>query len=185
MSGPKEIQLPLIHKSQKNHSREEPCVTSTKRDKRLGVPLGVFIAKTLTTSRSSATSSLTQLTGERSLSKSAYVLIAPNLITERLNASAEECVRIVRGTITLPFLIEKLLRRLWNCCETSPFRCSKGRDDVRHSQVYWIKTKSVRSDLMMEADVTKVDKPQLMTVENLQYKRLLEKYLTLNRSHYG
>lgn len=126
MSGPKEIQLPLIHKSQKNHSREEPCVTSTKRDKRLGVPLGVFIAKTLTTSRSSATSSLTQLTGERSLSKSTCVLIAPNLITERLNASAEECVRIVRGTISLPFLIEKLLRRLWNCCETSPFRCSKG-----------------------------------------------------------
>ena len=23
-----------------------------------------------------------------------------------------------------------------NCCETSPFRCSKGRDDVRHSQAY-------------------------------------------------
>ena len=79
--------------SQKNHPREEPCVTrSTTRDKRLGVPLDVFIAKTLTTSRASATSSLTQLKEERFLSKSAYVLIAPNLITERPNAKAEERV---------------------------------------------------------------------------------------------
>ena len=87
------VAVKLIHKCQKNHPREEPCVTrSTTRDKRLGVPLDVFIAKTLTTSRSSATSSLTQLKEERSLSKSAYVLIAPNLITERPNAKAEERV---------------------------------------------------------------------------------------------
>jgi len=72
--------------------------------------------------------------------------IAPNLITERPTAKAEERVGIVRGVVTLPFLIEKLLRRLWHCCETSPFRCSKGRDDIRHSQVYWIKTKSATSD---------------------------------------
>ena len=57
---------------------QEPEKSSPRRsmcDKRLGVPLGVFIANTLTTSRSTATSSLTQLKGERSLSKSAYVLL--------------------------------------------------------------------------------------------------------------
>ena len=66
------VAVKLIHRSQKNHPREEPCVTrSTTRDEILGVPLDVFLAKTLTTSRSSATSSLTQLKEERSLSKSA------------------------------------------------------------------------------------------------------------------
>ena len=90
-----EIQFPSsrLTRARKVIFREEPRVThSTTRDKRTGVPLGVFIAKTLTTSRSSATSSLTQLKGERSLSRSAYVLIAPNPITERRSARAEERV---------------------------------------------------------------------------------------------
>ena len=50
---------------------------------------------------------------------------------------------------------------------------------MRHSQVYWIKTKSATHDFKREADLTKVDKPQLMTRENLRYKRLLQKYLNL------
>ena len=43
-------------------------------------------------------------------------------------------------------------------------------------EVYRIKIKLATSDFEMEAEVTTVDKPQLMTVENPRYKRLLEKH---------
>ena len=46
----------------------------------------------------------------------------------------------------------------------------------RIMEVYRIKIKSATGDFEMEADVTKVDKPQLMTVENPRYKSLLEKH---------
>ena len=92
-SGPREIQFLLsrLTRAMKIIPRKEPRVThSATRDKRMGVPLGVCIAKMPTTSRLSATSSLTQVKGERSLSKSAYVLIAPNPITELRNAKVQE-----------------------------------------------------------------------------------------------
>lgn len=93
-SCPKEIQFSSsrLTRARKIILREPRATRSTTRDNRTGIPLGVFIAKMPTTSRSSATSSLTQLKGKRSLSKSAYVLIAPNAITERRNARAEERV---------------------------------------------------------------------------------------------
>ena len=46
----------------------------------------------------------------------------------------------------------------------------------RIMEVYRIKIKSATGDFEMEEDVTKVDKPQLMTVENPRYKSLLEKH---------
>ena len=46
----------------------------------------------------------------------------------------------------------------------------------RVMEVYRIKIKSATGDFEMEADVTKVDKPQLMTVENPRYKSLLKKH---------
>lgn len=44
-------------------------------------------------------------------------------------------------------------------------------------EVYWIKIKLVIGDFEMEVDVMKVDKLQLMMVENFCYKSFLEKYL--------
>ena len=46
----------------------------------------------------------------------------------------------------------------------------------RMMQVYQIKLRSVKGDFEMEADVTKVEKPHLMMVDNPQYKKLIEKH---------
>ena len=88
------VPVKSIDKSQENYPPKRTTRDSFyhARQENAGVPLGVCIAKMLTTSRLSATSSLTQVKGERSLSKSAYVLIAPNPITERRNEKVEERV---------------------------------------------------------------------------------------------
>lgn len=46
----------------------------------------------------------------------------------------------------------------------------------RVMEVYRIKLRSVSRDLEMEADVTKVEKPQLMMLDNPRYRKLLEKH---------
>lgn len=43
-------------------------------------------------------------------------------------------------------------------------------------QVYQIKLRSVNEDFEMEADVTKVEKPHLVVVDNPQYTKLIEKH---------
>lgn len=44
------------------------------------------------------------------------------------------------------------------------------------AEVYRIKFCSVSEDLEKEADVTKVEKPQLMMLDNPRYRKLLEKH---------
>ena len=46
----------------------------------------------------------------------------------------------------------------------------------RVMQVYQIKLRSVKGDFEMEADVTKVEKPHLVVVDNPQYTKLIEKH---------
>ena len=46
----------------------------------------------------------------------------------------------------------------------------------RTMEVYRIKLQSINGDFEMEADVTKVEKPQLMMLENPRYKKLIEKH---------
>ena len=46
----------------------------------------------------------------------------------------------------------------------------------RVMEVYWIKLNSVKGNFEMEAEVTKVEKPHLMRLDNPRYKKLVEKH---------
>ena len=46
----------------------------------------------------------------------------------------------------------------------------------RTMEVYQIKLQSINGDFEMEADMTKVEKPQRMMLENPRYKKLIEKH---------
>ena len=47
---------------------------------------------------------------------------------------------------------------------------------MQSAEVYRIKFCSVSEDFEKEADVTKVEKPQLMMLDNPRYRKLLEKH---------